>query len=228
MHEYISSFLDKNIHVKFDPSQNVYTIKPVIKNPNYKDCLLVVGPTGCGKTTIVKLFVDKYKDLVKRVVSNTTRTPRKSDPDKTEYNYVTQPEFEKMIQDNKLIEYIRYPDINGFYYGISRDSLNIEKIPLINCDMRGVNSLLTHAPDFNYHLIFICPESGEQLYSQLESRCHREEVTDPQKIVDERWIKAQREIYEVNLANTIVINRQDQLEKTITQLFQATLAHPTL
>jgi guanylate kinase len=232
-HEYISSYV-KNKNIKFNPDQNVYTLKPVESLSDQKDFLLVVGPTGSGKTTIVDLFIKQYGDIVERIISTTTRAPRKSDPNKTEYHYVSVPEFEAMIgQDRKnplkLIEYIQYPDENGPYYGLTKESIHIKKIPLVNCDMRGVLALKQHAPNFNYCLIFICPEQPEQLYNQLENRCQKDELENQDKILDERYVKAQREIEEVNFANIIVINRygENQLKKTINQLYQATLARST-
>ena len=82
-----------------------------------KGILVVVsGFSGAGKGTVMKRLMEKY-DGYALSVSATTRKPRPGEEDGREYFFRTRDEFEKLIEEDALLEYARYVEN---YYGTPR------------------------------------------------------------------------------------------------------------
>ena len=70
-----------------------------------KGILVVVsGFSGAGKGTVMKRLMEKY-DGYALSVSATTRKPRPGEEDGREYFFRTRDEFEKLIEEDALLEY---------------------------------------------------------------------------------------------------------------------------
>ena len=79
-----------------------------------KQGLLIVlsGPSGSGKNTVC--------DMAKEVMPMTSRKPRKGEVDGKDYYFVSEEEFEKNIEDGKMLEHAKFA---GNYYGTPRESV---------------------------------------------------------------------------------------------------------
>ena len=75
--------------------------------------LLISGPSGVGKGTVLAELLKRSDDYAYSV-SATTRAPRQGEIDGKNYFFKTRGEFEKMIENDELLEYAEY---NGNYYG---------------------------------------------------------------------------------------------------------------
>lgn len=73
----------------------------------------LVGPSGSGKSELVKLMLAKHPELLSDIASFTTRAPRPSDQPGA-YKFVTRGEFQGMIERRELIQWIEY---GGNLYG---------------------------------------------------------------------------------------------------------------
>ena len=72
---------------------------------NRKGILVVIsGFSGVGKGTVVK-YLKEHKDTYKVSVSVTTREPRPNEIPGVHYHYISNEQFETMINENKLLEY---------------------------------------------------------------------------------------------------------------------------
>jgi guanylate kinase len=81
---------------------------------------VVSGPSGAGKGTALDWMV--LSGLVRRVPTYTTRSPRPTERDGIEYNFVTDEAFARLREQGQLIEYTRtYADS---YYGSPRELLD--------------------------------------------------------------------------------------------------------
>ena len=84
---------------------------------NTRGLLVVVsGPSGVGKGTIMRPFMERNQN-VKYSVSATTRAPREGEIDGVNYHFVTKEQFENLIENDEMLEYARY---SGNYYGTPR------------------------------------------------------------------------------------------------------------
>ena len=75
-----------------------------------KGLLIVVsGPAGCGKSTVLKALTEKRENL-RFSISVTTRSPRPGEQNGREYFFINKEEFERMVQEDQLLEYAHYTD----------------------------------------------------------------------------------------------------------------------
>ena len=74
---------------------------------------IVSGPSGGGKTTLAKGVLDKLDNL-RFSVSYTTREPRDDEIDGRDYRFISEAEFQKMVQEERFIEHAL---VHGNYYG---------------------------------------------------------------------------------------------------------------
>ena len=80
------------------------TILDLFKRLAYSP-IIVVGPSGVGKSTLISELKGKYPNAFGFSVSYTTRKPRPGEVHGIDYFYVTKVEFESMIQSDDFIEY---------------------------------------------------------------------------------------------------------------------------
>ena len=74
---------------------------------------IISGPAGSGKGTVVSELLKAHPEI-KLSISATTRNPRPGEVNGVHYYYITKEEFEKRIEDGKMLEYTTY---SGNYYG---------------------------------------------------------------------------------------------------------------
>ena len=79
--------------------------------------IVISGPSGCGKGTICTKLMEENKNLFLSV-SMTTRKAREGERNGVDYYFVTKEEFEKKIQEGKILEYAKVHHNN--YYGTSK------------------------------------------------------------------------------------------------------------
>ena len=63
------------------------------QRPEQNKVLVVVGPSGVGKDTLIQKVFDKYPNISKKGVTHTTRKIRKGEKAGHNYYYVTEEEF---------------------------------------------------------------------------------------------------------------------------------------
>ena len=165
-----------------------------------KGTLIVLsGPSGVGKSTVIAELLSERKDIYFSV-SFTTRQPRPGEVDGVNYNFVTRPEFERMIRDNELLEYAEYV---GNYYGTSlkviRDRLEQGQDVLLDIEVQGAATVKTKCPEAV--LIFILPPSLEELAHRLQARS-----TDSEDAIVKRLERAREECSEIGRYDYLVVN----------------------
>ena len=172
----------------------------IIKQKEKGLLIVISGPSGAGKDTIVNEVV-KRKNINARIsISMTSRSPRGQEENGKEYFFVTREEFEENISKNNFLEYAEY---NGNYYGTPKHKIEeylnkgIDVILII--EIQGALQIKELIPEALF--IFIMPPSMEELKKRLIARG----TDSPDKIIS-RFKTAYQEINEVTKYNYVVVN----------------------
>ena len=139
------------------------------------------GPSGGGKTSIVKEILKNFPDIVFSI-STTTRPKRKTERNGVEYFFISEAEFLKKIENNEFIEWEKFYD---YYYGTYKSfvegNISAGKPVLLELDVKGALTIKRLYP--YAHLIYISPPSFEELVKRLKQR-QTENESDFMKRVD--------------------------------------------
>ena len=177
---------------------------------NRKGIIIVVsGFSGAGKGTLMKELTKKY-DNYALSVSATTRNPRPGEVNGREYFFVTNEEFEKLINENGLIEHAGYVD---HYYGTPRkfveDKLSQGIDVILEIEIQGALQIKEQYPDAV--LLFVMPPSVAELEKRLRGR-----GTETEEVILQRLQRAKEESVGIEKYDYLVIN--DDLEKCTERL----------
>jgi len=131
--------------------------------------VLLVAPSGAGKSTIIDGVISEVRNL-ERIVTYTTRPKRPGEVEGREYHFVTTEEFERLKAAGQLAEWQAF---YGHQYGSSRarlESAIARGLGLIGAyDVLGSLELMSKYPR-NATTIFILPPSVEELRRRLVER----------------------------------------------------------
>ncbi len=171
--------------------------------------LIVSGPSGSGKDTVLQEVRKKYPKM-SFSVSCITREPRGSDKEDGKYCFLTVDEFKKGLDEGAFLEYNEYL---GNYYGTPRrpvmDAIESGDGIIIEVDVNGAASIRRALP--NAVSVFIMPPSVKELKRRLNKR-----QTDSPEQIEKRINAALREIPRAEEYNYIIVN--DDLELAANQL----------
>ena len=160
--------------------------------------LIISGPSGSGKGTIVEQLVSELGYCVS--ISATTRNPRPNEKDGIHYFFKTKEEFEKMIDNGELLEHATFC---GNYYGTPKkyveEQLESGKNIILEIEVQGALQVKKKYNDAV--LIFTMPPTLTELRRRLEFR-----GTETKEVIDARINRAEEELEFLPDYDYIVIN----------------------
>lgn len=89
--------------------------------------IVILGKSGSGKTTVVDIITENFR--YDKVVTNTSRPMREGEVEGVDYNFLTDEEFDTLIEQGEFVEY--FIAGNGWKYGTSKESLEKDDIFII-------------------------------------------------------------------------------------------------
>ena len=148
---------------------------------------VISGPSGAGKGTLVARLVQAVDDVWPSV-SVTTRDPRPGEVDGVQYYFVSDEEFQRLVDSDGLLEWAVY---GHHRYGTPRVPVE-EHIAkgdqvLLEIDVQGALQVKEKLP--SAHLVFIEPPSLEVLEARLRGR-----GTETEEAIEERLRTAKVEL----------------------------------
>ncbi|MFM6961064.1 MAG: guanylate kinase [Polynucleobacter victoriensis] len=177
--------------------------------------LMVVAPSGAGKSSLVNALLEKDPDIGLSV-SFTTRAPRPGEVNGREYNFLSEQEFLKRKDAGDFLE---WANVHGNYYGTSKSWIESQmkngKDVILEIDWQGARQVQQLIPQAIW--IFILPPSIQTLEDRLRKRAQDDEAT-----IQKRVAAAKDELAHVAEANYLVVN--DNFEQALSDLNQVVLA----
>ena len=162
--------------------------------------LLISSPSGAGKTSLSRRLVADHADLALSI-SATTRPPRPGEENAREYYFVSDAEFDRMIENAELLEWAM---VHEYRYGTPRApvmaALDDGKDILFDIDWQGAKSIAENAPEDSVR-IFILPPSMHELSRRLHARAQ-----DSVPVIEGRLRRAYDEIAQWALYDYALVN----------------------
>lgn len=162
--------------------------------------IVVSAPSGAGKTTLIRNLL-KINSELKFSVSTTTRERRSDETEGESYYFVSEEEFNGLIEKDEFIE---WAPVHGNYYGTTKKEVdrirNSGHIPIFDVDVQGSRSLREKMPSAVF--IFIVPPSLEVLEKRLRDR-----KTESEESIQTRLKNAREELREYRKFDYIIINK---------------------
>merc|ERR1712001_295789 len=174
--------------------------------------LVLCGPSGVGKSTIVERLKKRFPDAFALSVSHTTRQPREGEEHGVNYFFTDRENMTKAIENGDFIETAEF---SGNMYGTSKSAVETVsasgKICILDIDMQGVKQI--KKTNLNPLYVFIHPPSVDDLEKRLRGRGTETEESLQRRLAA---AKAEMEYGTLENFNKVVIN--DDIDKVEEEL----------
>ena len=166
--------------------------------------LVISGPSGVGKGTMVKRLMDSDPSIVFSV-SATTRAPREGEVNHQHYHFVTEAEYDQLLEKDAFLE---HAEVHAHRYGTLKSEVE-ERIArgqnvLLDIDTQGALQVMEKAPEAVS--IFILPPSFQELERRLRGR-----LTETEEDIQRRLSNARHEVKQLPRYTYALVN--DDLDR---------------
>lgn len=179
--------------------------------------IIVSGPAGSGKGTVVKELVDAHDDI-ELSISATTRAPRPGELNGVHYHFIDRAEFENRIAKGEILEYTTYCDN---YYGTPlkevKSALARGKDIVLEIEVDGAMQVKKKMR--NAITVMLTPPDGETLERRLRSR-----GTETDEVVRWRLARAKEEISLMPKYDYSVVNEDGKMKECADLIYSIIMA----
>jgi len=138
---------------------------PIVRAP-----LVIVGPSGVGKGTLIQKILETFPGQFGFAVSHTTRKPRPGEVHGKSYWFVELEQMKKEVATPG--RFLEHASVHGNLYGTSQAALDAVRdkgqICILDVDVQGAKLIKEVHNEFKY--LFISPPNLQALEERLRSR----------------------------------------------------------
>jgi guanylate kinase len=173
--------------------------------------IIISGPAGAGKDTVVRTMMKRSRSF-HFVVTATTREQRPDEVEGKDYFFVSEAEFDRMVDADELLEHTRvYKQNKGIPRAQVQEALASGKDVVMRLDVQGAATV--HSLERDALMIFVTVESEQALERRL-----RERKTDTEDQIAVRMATAREEMKRIGEYDYVVINRDDHPDEAVDTL----------
>lgn len=183
--------------------------------------IVIAGPSGVGKGTLINLLLEKFPNTFGFSVSHTTRGPREGEVDGVAYHFTAKDKVLKEIEAGLFLE---HAEVHGNVYGTSKravqDVQEKGKICILDIDIQGVQQVKKSGIPAKY--LFIAPPSMEELEKRLRGRATETEDKIQLRVKNaagELAYGQQPGVFDAILVNQVVDDSFQELVETLKQWY---------
>ncbi|KAF5383650.1 hypothetical protein D9615_003669 [Tricholomella constricta] len=176
--------------------------------PDFLRPLILSGPSGVGKSTLLQRLFAEFPDKFGFSVSHTTRSPRPGEVDGKQYHFVASQTFKDLLQEGAFIEHAEF---SSNFYGTSFETVRqvqqLGRRCILDIEAQGVRQIKN--TNLNPVYLFISPPSMAALRARLQQR-----GTETEAAVQKRLATALKEIEYAkvpNIHDLVIVN--DDLDR---------------
>ncbi|MCM0618699.1 guanylate kinase [Nocardioides bruguierae] len=177
--------------------------------------VVLAGPTAVGKGTVAAAVRDQHPD-VWISVSATTRKPRPGEVDGVHYHFVTEAEFDRLVDAGDMLEWAVVHKVAR--YGTPRgpvdEALSAGRPALLEIDLQGARQVRDSMPEALQ--VFLKPPSWEELVRRLVGRGTETEEERERRLATARDELAAEPEFDVTIVNHEVHEAADELVTLMT------------
>jgi guanylate kinase len=193
------------------PEPDGPTVRPGTSAAPRAPLIIVSGPSGVGKTTVVEELLKRGTLPLRRAVTATTRDKRPGEVDGVSYHFWSRDEFRKAIDDGRMLE--SEPVFGLDFYGTPRSEVDGPraegKAVILVIDVKGAARVRQMCPDALS--VFIRPPNFRELEARLRGRGDL-----PEERIQRRLATAHEETARAGEFQHVIIN--DDLGQAVAEL----------
>ncbi|HTL40224.1 MAG TPA: guanylate kinase [Pseudolysinimonas sp.] len=165
--------------------------------------VVLAGPTAVGKGTVSRYIHEHYPNVTLSI-SATTRPPRVGEVDGEHYYFITDAQFDQMIERGEFLEWATVH--NAYRYGTPRPPIDAAlaqgRSVLLEIDLQGARAVRSAMPEAL--LVFLLPPTWEELVRRLVGRGTEDSVEQARRLATARVELRAQDEFDVKVVNNEV------------------------